>query len=153
MGEATRRYVYNEDIINRLETMINRDANSSETVLVPAYSYLAEVLRNLNIKFDIQKEVNILSPIYANDESFISMIALIQELFFLYYIEVPNDIIDFVDTFVENCMSLLSFEILNHISKTAIDIIDDTDPNVASSLTSNVIRLQNKIVWRGQRNE
>lgn len=152
MGEAVRRYIYNEDIINKLETMINRDTTSDETVLIPAYSYLAEVLRNLNMKFSIQKEVNILSPVYANDESFVSMLDLIQELFFLYYIEVPKDIIDFDDMFVENCMSLLSFEILNHISKTAIDIIDDTDPDEASSLTSNVIRLQNKIVWRGKRN-
>ena len=28
MGEAVRRYIYNEDIINKLETMINRDTTS-----------------------------------------------------------------------------------------------------------------------------
>ena len=45
-------YEYNKEIKDKLKAMINDKASSSETVLVPAYSYLAEVLREVNKSYD-----------------------------------------------------------------------------------------------------
>ena len=142
-------YEYNKEIKDKIKAMINDKASSSETVLVPAYSYLAEVLREVNKSYDEIKLKNTEALLYESEV--VTALELMQNIFSLYYLKVPVDIIDFSDPYVNQCMESLSFDILNHITKSLLNIIEEVayKPDKVSLLSGHMIALQNKIVWSG----
>lgn len=80
-------YEYNKEIKDKLKAMINDKASSSETALVPAYSYLAEVLREVNKSYDEIKLKNIDALLYESEV--VTALELMQNIFSLYYLKVP----------------------------------------------------------------
>ena len=140
-------YKYNIEILEKLKEMVNLKPASKNTIMIPAYSYLAEVLRELNLEYNKVKLTN--SDILLYDSEVATALELMQEMFKLYYLEVPIDIINFKDNFVDNCMSLLQFEILNGISANQMAIIEEIayKPDKISILSGHMLALQNKVVW------
>lgn len=149
MRDSTFLYKYEKEIIDKLITEINLKPISKEKILIPAYSYLAESLRELELEYEKVKLTN--ADIILYDSEVAIALELMQNMFALYYLEVPLDIINFKDLFVENCMSLLQYEILDHISNHQMKVIEDIayKPDKISLLSGHMIALQNKIVWLG----
>ena len=101
-------YEYNKEIKDKLKAMINDKASSSETALVPAYSYLAEVLREVNKSYDEIKLKNIDALLYESEV--VTALELMQNIFSLYYLKVPVDIIDF-NNLLDICKDIRNKEV------------------------------------------
>ena len=149
MDNNIKMYEYNTEIIDKLIEAINVKPTSQDTVLIPAYSYLAESLRKLNIEYNKVTLTN--SDILLYDSEVATALKLMQEMFKLYYLEVPTDIVNFKDNFVDNCMCLLQPEILDNISANQMKVIEEIayKPDKVSILSGHMVALQNKIVWLG----